>query len=56
MQGENRVTKSVLRMIGQEKLTELDLYVSELLDREFSSLTDLVELEFIVNDFIASLN
>lgn len=56
MQGENRVTKSVLRMIGQEKLTELDLYVSELLDREFSSLKDLVELEFIVNDFIASLN
>lgn len=56
MQGDNRVTKSVLRMIGDEKLSEIDLYVSKILSREFSYGLDSDYLQIVLNRFISELS
>ncbi len=55
MQGENRVTNSVLRMIGAEKLQAIDLYVIEILERVFSNVENLSELDIVVKNYIDNL-
>lgn len=55
MPGENRITNSVLRLIGKEKVAELDLFVTELLDRDFSDINNLDDMNLVVSSFIDSL-